>query len=216
MATAPQSRKAIAELVLLSLNGGSVPSTSKVQLPDIYLQLDIIINQYIAQEIDKAIAMGAYDQVDSTWVRQYYNVPIRFDKQIDLAFIKLPASRLSLPNDYDIRSISFMKGQETPFIQNDHASTAVIAKLECYDTGENCYRFYMQDEKAFITNGGSFLKGKKVLVKMIPAADGYSPTDDLPISNSYIGDIVERTKAAFKLQMMTPHKETNDTNANTV
>jgi len=214
MATA-QSRKAIAELVMLGLNGGS-PTSPKFHIAEVLLQLDIVINQYISRQAAQDFKEGRYDQVDSMWVRQYYNIPIKYDKKIDMAYIKMPASRLGLPNDMDIRSISFMKGQMTPFVQNDLSSVSVIAQLDCYDTGENVYRYYMQNDKAFIVNGGSFLKGVNVLIKMIPSAGGYSPTDDLPINDAYVADIVENTKQALMLQQKTPHKETNDTNANTI
>jgi len=161
------SRKQLAELIMRSLSGGT-PNRDKYDIREIYIYLDIVINQVMSQEINAALNSGNYNGIDSDWVRQFFNVPIKWNSSLDMCYIKLPASRLSLPNDYDIRQISWMQdqGNTSVFSIMGHAAYAVISQLECINTGDsmNCY---IQDNIIYMPDSTQGLEGGKVLVKMI-------------------------------------------------
>ncbi len=83
--------------------------------------------------------------VSGVFVYTFKNQMPEFDCSMDLYFITVPSSYLSLPNETGINQVSFMKGQTKPFVRVSAASWGLYFGLKAGNFAGNDTYFVEQD-----------------------------------------------------------------------
>lgn len=208
------SKQEIAETIILQKYGGRPSSDNGIDVRDVYDVLDMIYAQLVAQEVTMQIRGKGDFTVDTVWAKTFTNAIILYDKVLDKCYINLPATRVYIEGDKDIRLVTWPQSQNVPFDMVDAASLQVQGLLESGVAQVGTYNFYVDGQRIYFDRMPNRLKGKKVLVRMVAGIDGYNPEDKLPVPSSFAYQLLEMTAAFFQVQITTLSKNTNDSNVN--
>jgi hypothetical protein len=208
------SKKEIAETIILQKNGGRPSSDNGIDYRDVYDVVDMIYAQLVAQAVNLQIRGKGDFTVDSVWAKTYTKSVVLYDKELDKCYINLPATRVYVEGDKDIRFVSWIQSQNVPFDMVDAASLQAQSLLESGTPQEGTYNFYPDGQKLWFDRMPKRYKGKRILVRMIPGVDGYDPEEKLPVPSTFAYQLLEQTAAFFQVQITTLSKNTNDSNVN--
>lgn len=205
------SKGKLAELILLQKSGGDPDPSSKFDIRDIEVCIDLAISEFM----DRYMTENREAILNGDWVKSYKDVEVIFDCDREEAYIDLPASVISLHKDQGVRQISYMKGQSTSFTRQNPESQSVWDALEAGSLGVN-EPFYLEGNKVYFPQMGQDKEGAKLLVKVIAGADGYSMDDPMPLPTNYHMTVIQSAAAFYDNQRMIPNKMNNDHNPNTI
>jgi hypothetical protein len=208
------SKKEIAETIILQKYGGRPSSDNGIDVRDVYDVVDMIYSQLVSQQVEQQIRGKGDFTVDSVWSKTFTNSIVLYDKTLDQCYINLPATRVYIQGDKDIRLISWTQSQNAPFDMIDSASLESQSLLESGVSRQGTYNFYVDGQRVIFPSMPKRYKGKKILVRMVAAIDGYAPDEKLPIPSSFSYTLLEMTAAYFQVQITTLSKNTNDSNVN--
>ena len=107
------TKKKIAESIILRASGGHLSVTNPIDERDIYVTMDMVAAQLIAEEMRMQMREKGRNNIDAAWVRQYPKVEIMYDSVTAECYIELPASRINLEDDYDIQFIGWPQGGQS-------------------------------------------------------------------------------------------------------
>jgi len=208
------SKKEIAETIILQKYGGRPSSDNGIDVRDVYDVVDMIYAQLVSQEVAMQIRGKSDFTVDSVWSRTFTNSIVLYDKTLEKCYINLPATRVYIDGDKDIRLVSWIQSENMPFSMIDNAALKAQSLLECGVPKEGTYKFYVDGQRLYFDRMPKRLKGNKILVKMVAGIDGYKPDDKLPVPSAFAYQLLEMTAAFFQVQITTLSKNTNDSNVN--
>ena len=206
------TKKKIAESIILRASGGHLSVTNPIDERDIYVTMDMVAAQLIAEEMRMQMREKGRNNIDAAWVRQYPKVEIMYDSVTAECYIELPASRINLEDDYDIQFIGWPQGGQS-WPQESQGSQDSWRLLEGGFTGAD-YPYYLIGNQARFRTMPKRHKGKKVLVRMVGGIDGYGDEDVLPIPSIFAQRLLEETARTFMVQITTKAKYINDSNSN--
>lgn len=208
------TKREIAETIILQKYGGRPSSDNGIDVRDVYDVIDMIYSQLVSQEVTMQIRGKGEFTVDSVWSKTFTNSIVLFDKVLDMCYINLPATRVYIEGDKDVRLISWTQSQNAPFDMIDSASLQVQDQLESGVAAEGTYNFYVDGQKVYFPRMPKRYKGKKLLVRMVAGIDGYAPDEKIPVPQPFAYTLLEMTAAFFQVQITTLSKNTNDSNVN--
>lgn len=208
------SKKALAETIIIQKSGGRPSSDNNIDYRDVYDVIDMCYAQLASQEVMMQIRGKGDFTIDSIWVKALKGT-ISFDKELNLCYVELPATRVYVEGDKDIRLVTWLQSQDHPFQMEDSASQQAMSLLECGVPEANTYPFYADGQRLYFRTMPKQYKGKKLLIRMIPNVDGYSDDEILPIPTTFAYQLTEMVAAFFGVQITTLSKNTNDSNVNT-
>lgn len=209
------SKRKLAALVKRKLDGG-MGLGSKYDERDIFLYIDAAISKTIGLEHDlqgqKRLAQSDqyHDEISisSDWVKSF-RVSLKYDCDRHEAYLTLPATLISLRDDAGLRQVSFIEGQETPFIIQPQGARAVFYELEASNVGDT-YCCYLEGDKVFIPEYPE-AELCDLLIKMICGTDGYKPDEPCRYPSALEANIIQE---AYMLALsQVPEKKNNDNNS---
>lgn len=209
------TKRQIAETIILQKSGGRPSTENNIDERDVFSVVDMLIAQMIATDLEMQLRTKGNFSIDSSWTRTFPSVVIQYDKSLGTCYIDLPASRIAISNDGDIRQVCWSQSPDAPFPMMAEASQSAWSQLEAVAYSDGTYPFYPDGDKLRFVKMPKRYKGKKLLVRMVAGVDGYEPDDVLPIPEKFAQDLIERTAAFFQVQISTRSKVTNDSNVNT-
>lgn len=212
------TKKQAADFIILSLSGGHPTPENKISRPVVYAALDNVLNEYIAKDVEEELNRKGSFNVDSTWVKTFSgkDAPIiQWDPHRAQCFALLPASRVGIEDDQDIRQVCWSQGASEDFPMEKPGSAKAWAHLEAGFVGDGRYPFYPDNDKIYWRTMPKRLAGSRIMVSMVAGANGYTEDEELPIPNSVAQTIFERLAQWFKMQAITKAKQSNDGNPNT-
>jgi len=203
------SKREIAESVLLALGGGRARAGNHIDIRDVYNVIDMTGDELIATTAEA----GEDFDIDSDWIRTYDNVLLRYDVRRCQVWAQLPAIRIGLKKDTDIRRVSWPKGTSNWPLEVVGSSQA-FSLLEAGAYPSGTYPFTPEGDKLYFRTMPSYFKGEKILVSFVPAVSGYPEDEPLPMPEQYARRLMDSVVNFFKIQTA-PAKMTNDSNPNT-
>lgn len=206
------TKKKIAESIILRSNGGRMSTTSPIDERDVYVTMDMVAAQMIAQDMRVQMKEKGRNNIDAAWVRQYPSVEVHYDSVTAECYINFPSSRINLEDDYDIQFIGWQQGGQS-WPQESQGSQDAWRLLEAGHT-DGTYPYYLIGNQARFRTMPKRYNGRKVLVRMVAGIDGYGEDDVLPIPSIFAQDLLERTAQTFAVQISTRAKFINDSNTN--
>jgi hypothetical protein len=177
--------------------------------------IDMSYAQLAAQEVAMQIKGKGDFTIDSVWCKGYAKTKIAYDNTLGMCYCELPATRVYIDGDKDIRLVSWVQSQDHPFVMEDASSIQSMSMLECGEVSEGAYPFYVDGQKLWFRNMPKKYVGKKLFIRMIPNVDGYNVNDPLPIPSIFAYQLMDMVGAWFGVQSTTLSKNTNDANVNT-
>jgi len=213
------SKKEIADTIILQKNGGRPSSENSIDYRDVYDVVDMMYAQLAATSVQNQIRGKGEFSIDSVWVKTFSNQQqapvILFDEITNMCYANLPATRVYIQGDEDIRLVSWLQSQDHPFPMEDSAAQEAMNELECGNAPIGTYPFYPDGQKLWFRTMPKRFKGKRILVRMIPGVDGYTPEEQLPIPSTFSMDLLNMVAQFFQVQITTLSKNVNDSNVNT-
>lgn len=213
------SKKEIAETIILQKNGGRPSSENSIDYRDVYDVVDMMYAQLAAASVQNQIRGKGDFSIDSVWVKTFSSrqqAPvILFDKITNMCYANLPATRVYIQGDKDIRLVSWLQSQDHPFPMEDSAAQEAMNQLECGVPSTGTYPFFPDGQRLWFRTMPKRFKGKRILVRMIPGIDGYTPEEQLPIPSTFSMDLLNMVAQFFQVQISTLSKNVNDSNVNT-
>lgn len=207
------TKKEVAETIILASTGGNPSMNSPIQNRDVYSVMNMVAAEMIASDVIRQIKQGGSFDIDSTWVKDYQGVVLQYDSKREQMFADLPATRISLPQDSDIRFVGW-PAQTQSWPSQTESSQGAWSLLEGGSTGDNSYPFYAVGDRLYFTTMPKSMVGKKLYVRMIAGIDGYEENEAIPIPDQFAGMLLERTANFFRIQVNTRGKFINDSNSN--
>lgn len=209
------TKRKLAALIKRKLDGG-MGLGSKYDERDIFLYIDAAIAQTIGMEHDmlgrKRIALSEYYHeelaISSDWVKSFH-VKLKYNCDRREAYVTLPATMISLRDDAGLRQLSFIEGQETPFIIQPQGARGVFYNLEASDLGEN-YVCYLEENKIYIPEYPE-AELCTLLLKMVCGTDGYTKDEPMNYPSALESDIIQNAYLLALSQV--PEKKNNDGNS---
>lgn len=137
---------------------------------DIQSIISSVVDVY-ASQVSKSWYEGKQDgisEIQGVYIYTFKNITPELDCGMDLYFITIPSSYLSLPNEMGINTVSFMKGQTKPFVRVGSASWGLFANLKAGALGGN--NFYFVENDVLVENSRMYFpKFDTVLVNQMIA-----------------------------------------------
>jgi hypothetical protein len=206
------TKKELAESIILRANGGHLSTTNAIDVRDVYKAADMVVAQIIAEDLRLQMRDKGRYNIDASWVRQFLNVPVQYDKKTAQCYVDLPATRINLEDDYDIQFIGWHQSLQS-WPQESQGSQDAWTLLEAgYAAGS--YPYYLIGNQAWFRTMPKRYAGEKVLVRMVSGIDGYDENDILPIPSIFAQRLLEQVAQTFMVQISTKAKYINDSNTN--
>ncbi len=208
----------IVDLVIEGKAGGISPDYKKFHPVVIRKALDLALTQLIALDMKEQMREEGTSFIESTWVKTFQGKQapkIKIDNDRVQCYVELPARLVGLTNNRGLREVSWPQGGNLPFhIINDQAY-ASLSNLECSVHLDGVYYAQIEGDRIYFPDMNTSLKGKKVVVKMVAASDGYANDEVLPIPDSKSTDLFFLLSKMLDEQKGSKQKMTNDSNPNT-
>jgi hypothetical protein len=209
------SKRQIAEKVIIRYSGGVPSSENNIDVRDVYDVVDMCYAQLAAQEVAMQIRGKGDFTIDSVWSKGYTKTKIKYDSELAMCYCELPATRVHIEGDKDIRLVSWVQSQDHPFSMEDSSAMGSIQLLECGQVTDGAFPFFVDGQRLWFRNMPKVYIGKKLFVRMIPNVDGYKVDEPLPIPSIFAYQLMDMVGAWFGVQSTTLSKNTNDANVNT-
>jgi hypothetical protein len=206
------TKRSFAELIITDLSGGDISMRNKYDERDVFLKADMVIAQLIANEYStKKLAADAY--INGNYVKPFENVKPKFNNNRKESYFDLPAEMIALDNDKGLRQVSFMEGQDQPFIILGNGAVNTYDVLGT-SSGLDTFEIYVEGPKVFIPK---MPKGYacKLLVKMICSTSTLDPDELLRVPAQMEAVLYEMVMKMFGVNKATMNKQGNDSNPNT-
>lgn len=127
------------------------------------------------------------------------NTPV-LDTDLDLYYIDVPSTYLELPHEFGINQVSFMKGQDTPFVRFTSSMGGMFAGLKANALGGNQV-YYVENSRMYFPKFNNNIKGD-VLLKLAIALDDVDIDEELNIPPNVADQIIQAV-----LQRYAPKEE---------
>ena len=207
------TKKQLAEAIILQKTGGNPATTSPIDERDVFAMADMVMADLIVQDIRQQIKGNDSNEIDSTWVKTFTGVPVQYDRTTEQCYIDLPATRVNIQGDQDIRYVGYRAGgQKWP--QEGFDQQQAWTMLEAGAGMPNVYPYYPVENRLYFRTMTRRHVGEKIMVRMVCGIDGYGINDPLPIPSAMGTILLERLGNMFNVQISTKSKNNNDSNPN--
>lgn len=213
------TKNELADLVIEGLAGGAAPDSRKWHRGVVRKRMDGILATAIAKIVQRGIDKGDFS-IESTWVRPFDKVYVKYDAGRQQCYIDFPARVISLEHNRGLREVRWMNesvaSEAFPII--DGLAQSALSELECSILPEGVFFAAVEGERVYFP-GMNYLYAQRkaaLRVKMLCGSDGFGNSELLPIPDELCDTIVSRGIEAFDPQKRTPMKTQNDHNPNSI
>lgn len=178
------------DIVQSILSGGT--NNPKVKQGEIQAVADLAIGTLIGYYY-KGNERESYYEIPDSFTRTYKNVKIKFDQDRNEFFCFIPANRIVLSNDRDIRQVSAMRAQNKPFTRLNNSASFIFNSLEAGKLLGTTY--YTEIDKIFFDNLPTLAGGSpmidEVLVKQIPSIRDLRDDEPMPVAAEFEAQLLQ-------------------------
>ncbi len=202
------SKRQLAETVILNLGGGRASVVNHIDPRDVYQVIDMTGDELISMSVKEAND----NDIDSMWVKTYTTI-LRYDVVRGQIWCQLPAVRIGLKKDADLRRVGWVQGTANWPIE-PVGSARAFSLLQSGQYPPGVYPYTPEGDKMYFRTMPANMKGSKILISMIPAVSGYPEDEPLPLPEEHAKKLLDAVTNYFR-QQTAPAKMTNDSNPNT-
>ena len=111
------------------------------------------------------------------------------DSSTNEYYIVLPSTYLELPHQFGVQQVSFMKGQDKPFVNIGNGGVGLYANLKAFAMGGN-ELYYIENTKIYFPKMTANNAGD-ILLKLAVALDEVDVDDNINIAPNIVRMIVD-------------------------
>ncbi len=119
------------------------------------------------------------NEVNGSFVYTFKNNAPQLDSDLDKYYIEIPSTYLELPHEMGVNQVSYMKGQETPFVRISSSMEGLFSNLKSNVFGGN-QTYYIENGKMYFPKMNATSTGD-ILLKLAIALDDVDVDEDLNI-----------------------------------
>jgi len=206
------TKKTIYETIAIQKNGGRLDTQTSIDARDVYNVVNQVGAEMIAKEAENQLNRRGQYEVDSSLTTTFTDVRVLFDKRRAKCYFKFPATRVSIEGDRDIRLVTFVQGDASPFTIEKAGSAAAMNLLEIGQTRVGDFPLTIEGDRAYFRTMPKWYAGTPLMVIQIAGLDGVEEDAPLPIPANMAAQLLERVALAFNVQLQTRAKQNNDGN----
>lgn len=160
--------KLLAETIFREYNGGDASADSGLKIQDFQLAVKKARAYKVRYDYFNTVKIQGERIINSCWLKQYKNVEVLFDDEIDSYYSVLPTQVLDLPHSLGLYHISPMKNNQAPFAQQTIGESYIFSA-----NPTDTITYHFDDERIYYDNFDIELG--KVYIQLVPLVD-----DDVP------------------------------------
>jgi len=206
------TKRTIAETIIIQKNGGRLDTQSSIDARDVYNVVNQVGAEMIAKEAEAQLNRKGQYEIDSSLTTTFSDVRVLYDKARKKCYFRFPASRVSIEGDRDIRLVSFVQGDASPFTIEKAGSARAMNLLEVGQAQMGDFPLTIEGETAYFRTMPKWYRGSKLLVVMIAGIDGLGEDEPLTIPDNMAAQLLERVALFFNVQLQTRVKQSPDGN----
>ncbi|HLG34039.1 MAG TPA: hypothetical protein VI757_04105 [Bacteroidia bacterium] len=209
------SKGILAEKILRKINGGDYPTSNKVDIRDVYLEMEACRNYLIQKYL---IQSG--DEISSEFISVFEEVPVLKNTNRDRLYAQLPAQLVSLNikgasgSHIGLRQVSGVKDEYNVFLPMNSGDAGVHYGLESSNLIGGI-GYWLENDKIIFENMPAYYEGKNVMVKMISAIQGLGEDDFVPVPAAVETELEDMIFERMIGMKAVPEKKITDNNPNT-
>jgi hypothetical protein len=201
------TRYIIAEQAQRIIQGGTPTPDSEVRKDELVIYVDQAFGQMVKQSFYQNKAEGV-SWIDGTFVYSFVE-EVKKDKMLDMSYIKIPSTYVSLPLGMGIHTVSDVKSQFDTFVPTNPNFLGLSRGLAVGKLGGR-RGYYVDNTKMYFINLSPSDCVDNVLVKLAGGiqSDELDPEVDIPLDMQ--DQLLRLTVELYMQQRQAPKDDLND------